>query len=93
MVQVSKFAVSPISKLPPDARSALCGRAIKNFIADYVVLGGGLVHHFTRLPEGIYRGRSENAVLSGARPIGSQKKFARTEMARDVTKPNIEIDC
>jgi hypothetical protein len=39
----------------------------KSFIADYVVLGGGLVHHFTRLPKGIERGRNENAFLGGKR--------------------------
>jgi hypothetical protein len=39
----------------------------KCFIADYVVLGGGLVHRFTRLPEGTERGRNENAFLGGVR--------------------------
>src|SRR5213083_2365452 len=39
----------------------------KSFMADYVVLGGGLVHHFTRLPKGIERGRNENAFLGGKR--------------------------
>jgi len=39
----------------------------KSFIADYVVLGGGLVHRFTRLPKGIERGRNENAFLGGIR--------------------------
>jgi hypothetical protein len=39
----------------------------KSFIADYVVLGGGLVHRFTRLPKGIDRGRNENAFLGGIR--------------------------
>jgi hypothetical protein len=37
----------------------------KSFIADYVVLGGGLVHHFHRLPNGVQRGRNENAFLGG----------------------------
>ena len=41
---------------------------LKNsFIADYVVLGGGLVHRFSRLPKGIERGRNENAFLGGKR--------------------------
>jgi hypothetical protein len=39
----------------------------KSFIADYVVLGGGNVHRFTRLPEGIERGRNENVFLGGVR--------------------------
>jgi hypothetical protein len=39
----------------------------KSFIADYVVLGGGLVHQFGRLPKGIERGRNENAFLGGIR--------------------------
>src|SRR5437667_7225343 len=41
---------------------------LKNsFIADYVVLGGGLVHRFRQLPKGIERGRNENAFLGGIR--------------------------
>ena len=41
---------------------------LKNsFIADYVVLGGGLVHRFRQLPKGIERGRNENAFLGGKR--------------------------
>jgi len=39
----------------------------KSFIADYVVIGGGLVHHFGRLPKGTERGRNENAFLGGLR--------------------------
>ena len=39
----------------------------KSFIADYVVLGGGLVHRFCQLPKGIERGRNENAFLGGIR--------------------------
>ena len=37
------------------------------FIADYVVLGGGLVHRFRRLPKGIEHGQNENAFLGGIR--------------------------
>ena len=43
------------------------GQLRKAFIADYVVLGGGNVHRFTRLPSGIERGRNENAFLGGLR--------------------------
>jgi hypothetical protein len=39
----------------------------KSFIADYVVLGGGLVHRLRDLPKGIERGRNENAFLGGIR--------------------------
>ena len=39
----------------------------KSFIADYVILGGGLVHRFRRLPKGIERGRNENALPGGIR--------------------------
>ena len=39
----------------------------KSFIADYVVLGGGLVHRFGRLPKGTERGQNENAFLGGVR--------------------------
>jgi hypothetical protein len=39
----------------------------KSFIADYVVLGGGLVHRIKKLPAGIQRGRNENAFLGGLR--------------------------
>lgn len=38
-----------------------------SFIADYVVLGGGNVHRFDTLPEGIERGKNENAFLGGLR--------------------------
>ena len=37
------------------------------FIADCVVLGGGLVHRFARLPKGIERGKNENAYRGGLR--------------------------
>jgi hypothetical protein len=39
----------------------------KSFIADYVVLGGGNVHRFKKLPRGIERGENENAFLGGLR--------------------------
>ena len=39
----------------------------KSFIADYVVLGGGNVHRFDKLPGGVERGRNENAFLGGVR--------------------------
>jgi predicted NBD/HSP70 family sugar kinase len=50
----------------------------KSFIADYVVLGGGNVHRFDQLPEGIERGENENAFLGGLRlwetdPRGEKK--------------------
>jgi predicted NBD/HSP70 family sugar kinase len=43
------------------------GQLKRAFIADYVVLGGGLVHRFDRLPKGIVRGQNENAFLGGIR--------------------------
>ena len=42
-------------------------RLKKAFIADYVVLGGGNVHRFDQLPDGIERGENENAFLGGLR--------------------------
>jgi hypothetical protein len=48
----------------------------KSFIADYVVLGGGLVHRFGRLPEGTERGQNENAFLGGIR-LWESKKHSR----------------
>jgi hypothetical protein len=48
----------------------------KSFIADYVVLGGGLVHRFGRLPEGMERGQNENAFLGGIR-LWDIKKHSR----------------
>jgi polyphosphate glucokinase len=45
----------------------------KSFIADYVVLGGGLVHRFGRLPVGIQHGQNENAFLGGIRLWETQK--------------------
>jgi hypothetical protein len=47
-----------------------------SFIANYVVLGGGLVHRFTRLPKGIERGRNENAFLGGIR-LWETKRHSR----------------
>lgn len=46
------------------------------FIADYVVLGGGLVHRFDRLPKGIVRGQNENAFLGGRR-LWERKRNSR----------------
>ena len=46
------------------------------FIADYIVLGGGLVHQFTQLPKGIVRGQNENAFLGGRR-LWETKKISR----------------
>src|SRR5205814_4296636 len=43
------------------------GQLRKSFIADYVVLGGGLVHRLSRLPAGRERGQNENACLGGIR--------------------------
>jgi hypothetical protein len=48
----------------------------KSFVADYVVLGGGLVHRFARLPEGTQRGQNENAFLGGIR-LWETKKHSR----------------
>src|SRR5438270_5215407 len=39
----------------------------KSFIADYIVLGGGNVHRFDQLPDGIERGKNENAFVGGLR--------------------------
>ena len=46
------------------------------FIADYVVLGGGLVHRFGQLPKGIVRGQNENAFLGGRR-LWEAKRHSR----------------
>jgi ROK family len=51
----------------------------QSFIADYVVLGGGLIHRFgDELPEAVERGQNENAYLGGLRlwetdPTGASK--------------------
>ena len=52
----------------------------KSFIVDYVVLGGGNVHRFDQLPEGIERGKNENAFFGGLRlwetdPRSKRKKW------------------
>jgi hypothetical protein len=52
------------------------GQLKKCFIADYVVLGGGLVHRFRQLPNGVERGRNENAFLGGIR-LGETKRNSR----------------
>jgi ROK family len=43
------------------------GQLKRAFIADYVVIGGGLVHRFDRLPKEIVPGQNENAFLGGVR--------------------------
>src|SRR5213595_996508 len=48
----------------------------KSFIADYAVLGGGLVHRLSRLPAGTERGQNENAFLGGIR-LWETKKHSR----------------
>src|SRR6266436_4608128 len=48
----------------------------RSFIADYVVLGGGLVHRFSRLPKGIEHGQNENAFLGGIR-LWETKRHSR----------------
>ena len=47
----------------------------KSFIADYVVLGGGNVHRFDQLPDGIERGKNENAFLGGLRLWGTPDRW------------------
>jgi polyphosphate glucokinase len=49
----------------------------KSFIADYVVLGGGNVHRFKKLPKGIERGRNENAFLGGVRLWETDRRTGR----------------
>lgn len=51
----------------------------KSFIADYVVLGGGLVHRFNRLPEGTEGGQNENAFLGGIRLWETKKHSGELE--------------
>jgi hypothetical protein len=48
----------------------------ESFVADYVVLGGGLVYRFGRLPEGTERGQNENAFLGGIR-LWETRKHSR----------------
>src|SRR5438876_10738675 len=48
----------------------------KSFIADYAVLGGGLVHRLSRLPAGTERGQNENAFLGGIR-LWETRKHSR----------------
>jgi predicted NBD/HSP70 family sugar kinase len=47
------------------------------FIADYVVLGGGNVHRFKKLPEGIERGANENAFRGGVRLWETQPRTGK----------------
>jgi polyphosphate glucokinase len=48
----------------------------KSFIADYVVLGDGLVHRFSHLPDRTERGQNENAFPGGIR-LWETKKHSR----------------
>ena len=53
------------------------GQLKKSFIADYLVLGGGNVHRFKRLPKGIERGKNENAFLGGLRLWEKDRRTGR----------------
>jgi hypothetical protein len=48
----------------------------RSFMADYVVLGGGNVRRFDKLPEGVELGQNENAFLGGLR-LWETKRRAR----------------
>ena len=66
---------------------------LKNsFIADYVVLGGGLVHRFRQLPKGIERGRNENAFLGGIRLWETEKHSRKLKSRVRLTAPKLEIE-
>ncbi len=51
----------------------------RSFIADYVVLGGGNVHRFKKLPRGIKRGENENAFLGGLRLWETDRRTRRAK--------------
>jgi hypothetical protein len=48
-----------------------------SFIADYVVVGGGLIHELGTLPEGFEPGENRNAYLGGVRLWDSDPKTRR----------------
>jgi hypothetical protein len=56
----------------------LCVKQLKLcFIADYIVLGGGLVNEFDTLPDGIERGDNRNSYLGGSRLWETDAKTRR----------------
>jgi len=48
----------------------------RSFIVDYVVLGGGNVARFDKLPEDVAPGKNENAFLGGLR-LWETKRLSR----------------
>jgi hypothetical protein len=55
-----------------------CLQALKlSFIADYVVLGGGLIHELATLPKGIEPGDNKNVYLGGTRLWETDPKTRR----------------
>jgi hypothetical protein len=55
-----------------------CVKQLKlSFIADYVVVGGGLVKEFDALPEGMEPGDNKNVYLGGVRLWESDRKTRR----------------
>ena len=48
-----------------------------SFIADYIVLGGGLVNEFDSLPEGVEHGDNRNSYLGGLRMWETDPKTRR----------------
>ena len=51
------------------------------FIADYVVVGGGLIHELGRLPDGLERGDNRNTYLGGLRIWEIDAKTRRAKWA------------
>jgi polyphosphate glucokinase len=52
-----------------------------SFIADYVVVGGGLIHELGPLPDGFERGDNRNTYLGGLRIWETEAKTRRPKWA------------
>jgi hypothetical protein len=50
-----------------------------SFIADYIVLGGGLIHELSSLPDGVEPGDNRNSYLGGVRMWETDRKTRRAK--------------
>jgi hypothetical protein len=65
---VGKRGFDRLGKKPWQREVLFCLERLKlSFIADYIVLGGGLVHEFNTLPEGVRPGDNRNSYSGGVR--------------------------
>jgi polyphosphate glucokinase len=75
---VGKGGLEALGKKQWTRHVRFCLQALKlSFIADYVVVGGGLIHELAALPDGMEPGDNKNVYLGGVRLWESDSKTGR----------------